>query len=356
MSRPPLPPFTAETAAQKARMAEDAWNSRDPARVALAYTADSRWRNRSEFLQGRAAIEAFLTRKWQRELDYRLIKEVWAFRENRIAVRFAYEWHDDSGHWFRSYGNENWEFAEDGLMAVRHASINDVVIDESERKYHWPPGPRPAQHPSLTELGFSRSRAKRGCAAIREMRSSQARDQASRASAPNTRSVLRPKASAPARRRRASRVSAVDHLAAVRAEGRDVHAVGDRRPPEGQIAQPRVPLVPDRKGAGEVGIVARVEAIEEPAHHLAGLLAPVVRRPRQHDQDVGAAGGDRVLDGERVDRSGVHAAQPLDRQTAAVEDRRRGRRPQGAEQLLAGPQRLRVEEVAGGGLEGRGSR
>src|SRR5690348_17015520 len=137
MSRPPLPPFTAETAAQKVRMAEDAWNTRDPARVALAYTTDSLWRNRSEFLEGRAAIEAFLTRKWSRELDYRLIKEVWTFRENRIAVRFAYEWHDDSGSWFRSYGNENWEFDEHGLMHLRIASINDLPIKESERKYHW---------------------------------------------------------------------------------------------------------------------------------------------------------------------------------------------------------------------------
>ena len=154
MSRPPLPPFTVETAAQKARMAEDAWNSRDPARVALAYTPDSRWRNRSEFIHGRAAIEAFLTRKWQRELDYRLIKEVWAFRDNRIAVRFAYEWHDDSGNWFRSYGNENWEFDAEGLMAVRHASINDVVITETERKYRWPLGRRPDDHASLSELGL----------------------------------------------------------------------------------------------------------------------------------------------------------------------------------------------------------
>jgi nuclear transport factor 2 (NTF2) superfamily protein len=154
MSRPPLPPFTAETAAQKARMAEDAWNGRDPARVALAYTPDSRWRNRNEFFQGRAAIEAFLTRKWQRELDYRLIKEVWAFRDNRIAVRFAYEWHDDSGNWYRSYGNENWEFSEEGLMAVRHASINDLAIAERERKYQWPLGPRPADHPSLSDLGL----------------------------------------------------------------------------------------------------------------------------------------------------------------------------------------------------------
>ncbi len=149
MSRPPLPPFTAETAAQKVRMAEDAWNTRDPARVALAYTTDSRWRNRAEFLQGRDAIEAFLTRKWSRELDYRLIKEVWAFRENRIAVRFAYEWHDDSGNWFRSYGNENWEFDEHGLMRLRIASINDLPIKESERKYHWPLGRRPDDHPSL---------------------------------------------------------------------------------------------------------------------------------------------------------------------------------------------------------------
>jgi len=154
MPRPPLPPFNAETAAQKARMAEDAWNTREPNRVAQAYSENSRWRNRSEFFQGRAAIEAFLTRKWQRELDYRLIKEVWAFRENRIAVRFAYEWHDDSGHWFRSYGNENWEFDGEGLMAVRHASINDVVIAESERKYRWPLGRRPDDHPSLSDLGL----------------------------------------------------------------------------------------------------------------------------------------------------------------------------------------------------------
>ena len=154
MSRPPLPPFTQDTAIQKVRAAEDAWNTREPTRVAQGYTEDSRWRNRAEFLQGRAAIEAFLTRKWQRELDYRLIKEVWAFRENRIAVRFAYEWHDDSGHWFRSYGNENWEFSEEGLMAVRHASINDIVINECDRKYHWPLGPRPPEHPSLSDLGL----------------------------------------------------------------------------------------------------------------------------------------------------------------------------------------------------------
>jgi nuclear transport factor 2 (NTF2) superfamily protein len=155
MPRPPLPPFTPDTAAQKARAAEDAWNSRDPARVVLAYTEDSRWRNRSEFLQGRGAIEAFLTRKWQRELDYRLIKEVWAFHEDRIAVRFAYEWHDDRGAWFRSYGNENWQFDGDGLMAVRIASINDLEIAESERKYHWPVGHRrPDAHPSLSALGL----------------------------------------------------------------------------------------------------------------------------------------------------------------------------------------------------------
>src|SRR3954465_6489342 len=154
MTRPPLPPFTAETAATKARLAEDAWNSRDPSRVALAYTEQSRWRNRDEFIQGRPQIEAFLARKWQRELDYRLIKEVWAFRQNRIAVRFAYEWHDDQGRWFRSYGNENWEFNAEGLMAVRLASINDVAIAESERKYHWPLGRRPDDHPSLSELGL----------------------------------------------------------------------------------------------------------------------------------------------------------------------------------------------------------
>jgi len=154
MSRPPLPPFTPETAAQKVRMAEDAWNTRDPARVALAYTVDSRWRNRAEFLQGRAEIEAFLRRKWARELDYRLIKELWAFREHRIAVRFAYEWHDDSGQWFRSYGNENWEFDGDGLMQRRIASINDLPIAAGERKYHWPAGPRPADHASLSELGL----------------------------------------------------------------------------------------------------------------------------------------------------------------------------------------------------------
>ena len=154
MSRPPLPPFTKETAAQKARMAEDAWNSRDPVRVSLAYTEDSRWRNRSEVFQGREAIVAFLTRKWQKEHDYRLIKEVWAFTGDRIAVRFAYEYHDDSGNWFRAYGNENWEFAPNGLMAVRHASINDLPIRESERKYHWPLGVRPEGHAGLSELGL----------------------------------------------------------------------------------------------------------------------------------------------------------------------------------------------------------
>ena len=154
ISRPPLPPFTEETAAQKARMAEDAWNSRDPARVALAYTPDSRWRNRAEFLQGRSAIEQFLTRKWARELDYRLIKEVWACHGNRIAVRFAYEWHDDSGHWYRSYGNENWEFDEHGLMRTRIASINDLPINDGERKFHWPLGRRPDDHPGLSAIGL----------------------------------------------------------------------------------------------------------------------------------------------------------------------------------------------------------
>lgn len=153
-TRPPLPPFTQETAAQKARMAEDAWNSRDPARVSLAYTTDSRWRNRAEFLQGREAIVGFLTRKWARELDYRLIKEVWAFHGNRIAVRFAYEWRDDSGSWFRSYGNENWQFEPDGLMARRHASINDLPITDEDRRFHWPLGRRPDDHPGLSDLGL----------------------------------------------------------------------------------------------------------------------------------------------------------------------------------------------------------
>ena len=154
MTRPPLPPFDAETAAQKVRLAEDGWNTRDPERVAGAYTADSRWRNRAEFLTGCDEIVAFLTRKWQRELEYRLIKELWAFDGNRIAVRFAYEWHDDSGNWFRSYGNENWEFDENGLMRVRHASINDLRITPEERKYHWPLGRRPDEHPGLSELGL----------------------------------------------------------------------------------------------------------------------------------------------------------------------------------------------------------
>ena len=153
-SRPPFPPFTPETAAQKARMAEDAWNTRDPARVALAYTIDSQWRNRTEFLAGREAIEAFLTRKWERELEYRLIKEVWGFRENRMAVRFAYESHDGAGQWFRSYGNELWEFDEHGLMRRRVASINDLAIAETERKYHWPLGRRPDDHAGLSEFGL----------------------------------------------------------------------------------------------------------------------------------------------------------------------------------------------------------
>jgi nuclear transport factor 2 (NTF2) superfamily protein len=154
MSRPPLPPFNLESATQKVRLAEDAWNTRDPARVALAYTIDSRWRNRAEFVHGRSAIEEFLKRKWQRELDYRLIKELWAFRDERIAVRFAYEWHDDSGQWYRSYGNENWAFDENGLMALRIASINDAPIAASDRKYHWPAGRRPDDHPGLGDLGF----------------------------------------------------------------------------------------------------------------------------------------------------------------------------------------------------------
>ena len=152
MSRPPLPPFNGETAAQKARVAEDAWNSRDPAKVSLAYTPDSVWRNRGEFLVGRAAIIAFLTRKWVKELDYRLIKEVWSHNSNRIAVRFAYEWRDDSGNWFRSYGNENWEFNDAGLMMRRIASINDHPIADSERKFFWPLGSRPDDHPSLSDL------------------------------------------------------------------------------------------------------------------------------------------------------------------------------------------------------------
>lgn len=152
--RPPLPPFTLETAIQKVRAAEDGWNARDPQRVSLAYSEDSKWRNRSEFVSGREEIVALLTRKWNRELDYRLIKEIWAFSDNRIAVRFAYEWHDDAGNWFRSYGNENWEFDEYGLMNQRHASINDLPIREQDRKYHWPLGRRPDTHPGLTELGL----------------------------------------------------------------------------------------------------------------------------------------------------------------------------------------------------------
>ena len=154
MSRPPLPPFTPESAIQKVRLAEDAWNGRDPARVALAYSPDSRWRNRSTFLQGRVEIEAFLAQKWQRELDYRLVKELWAFREDRIAVRFAYEWHDASGQWFRSYGNENWEFNAAGFMQRRFASINDLPITEADRKFHWPQGRRPDDHPGLEDLGL----------------------------------------------------------------------------------------------------------------------------------------------------------------------------------------------------------
>jgi uncharacterized protein len=152
--RPPLPPFDREAAVRKVRLAEDAWNGRDPGKVALAYTPDSVWRNRAEFFAGREAIVQFLQRKWARELDYRLIKELWAFHENRIAVRFAYEWHDDSGHWFRSYGNENWEFDAGGYMARRIASINDLPIRESDRKYHWPLGRRPDDHPGLSDLGL----------------------------------------------------------------------------------------------------------------------------------------------------------------------------------------------------------
>jgi nuclear transport factor 2 (NTF2) superfamily protein len=149
-----MPPFTRDTAILKVRLAEDAWNSRDPNRVALAYTEDSRWRNRTEFINGRAEIVAFLTRKWNKELDYRLIKEMWAFGDNRIAVRFAYEWHDDRGNWFRSYGNENWEFNADGVMQRRYASINDLPIEEAERKYRWILGRRPDDHPGLSDLGL----------------------------------------------------------------------------------------------------------------------------------------------------------------------------------------------------------
>ena len=154
INRPPLPPFTRESARQKVRMAEDGWNTRDPEKVALAYAIDSRWRNRSEFINGRREIVAFLSRKWEKELDYRLIKELWAFTGNRIAVRFAYEWHDASGCWHRSYGNENWEFNDDGLMDSRFASINDLAIAESDRKYHWPLGRRPENHPGLSDLGL----------------------------------------------------------------------------------------------------------------------------------------------------------------------------------------------------------
>ncbi len=153
-SRPPLPPFTRETAIQKVRMAEDGWNSRDPQRVSLVYAQDSQWRNRAEFPKGRQQIVEFLTRKWAIELDYRLIKELWAFEGNRIAVRFAYEWHDDAGNWFRSYGNENWQFDENGLMELRYASINDMPIKEADRKFFWPLGRRPDDHPSLSDLGL----------------------------------------------------------------------------------------------------------------------------------------------------------------------------------------------------------
>lgn len=153
-TRPPLPPFTQDTAAQKVRMAEDAWNGRNPEKVSLAYTPDSQWRNRAEFLSGRAQIVAFLQRKWATELEYRLIKELWAFHQNRIAVRFAYEWQNHRGRWFRSFGNENWEFSPAGLMRRRIASINDLPIDEDARRFHWPHGPRPDDHPGLSELGF----------------------------------------------------------------------------------------------------------------------------------------------------------------------------------------------------------
>ncbi|MEM8650819.1 MAG: nuclear transport factor 2 family protein [Pseudomonadota bacterium] len=154
MSRPPLPPFTEETAKEKVRLAEDGWNSRNPEKVALAYTTDTSWRNRTHFVKNREEAQAFLEGKWRKELDYRLIKELWAFKDNRIAVRYAYEWHDDSGNWFRSYGNENWEFDEDGLMKNRYASINDLPITEEERKFHWPLGRRPDDHPGLSDLGL----------------------------------------------------------------------------------------------------------------------------------------------------------------------------------------------------------
>ena len=153
-TRPPLPPFTRESAIEKIRLAEDGWNSRDAERVAKAYSLDTRWRNRAEFVSNREEARQFLERKWRKELDYRLIKELWAFTDNRIAVRYAYEWHDDSGNWFRSYGNENWEFNEEGLMTIRFSSINDLPIAESERKFHWPLGRRPDEHPGLSELGL----------------------------------------------------------------------------------------------------------------------------------------------------------------------------------------------------------
>ena len=153
-TRPPIPPFTLESAQMKVRLAEDAWNTRNPEKVALGYTLDSKWRNRAEFVNGRQEIIAFLKRKWARELDYRLIKEIWAYGSNRIAVRFSYEWHDDSGNWFRSYGNENWEFDEGGLMRMRYASINDLLIGDSDRKYHWPLGRRPDGHAGLSELNL----------------------------------------------------------------------------------------------------------------------------------------------------------------------------------------------------------
>jgi nuclear transport factor 2 (NTF2) superfamily protein len=154
MARPPLPPFSLETARQKVRLAEDAWNTRDPERVAQAYSEDSRWRNRAEFFRGPDAIVAFLQRKWARELEYRLIKELWAFHDTHIAVRFQYEWHDDSGNWYRAYGNEQWEFDAEGLMQRREASINDVPIREADRLFRWPQGPRPPEHPGLSELGL----------------------------------------------------------------------------------------------------------------------------------------------------------------------------------------------------------
>ena len=153
-NRPPLPPFTLESATQKVRLAEDGWNTRTPGKISLAYTPDSTWRNRSDFITGREKIEQYLKAKWVKEMDYRLVKELWTYKDNRIAVRFAYEWHDDSGNWFRSYGNENWEFDDDGLMRLRIASINDLAISEAERKFHWPLGRRPDEYPGLSELGL----------------------------------------------------------------------------------------------------------------------------------------------------------------------------------------------------------